>query len=427
MDVLIADVIGELALVLVVAAVFAALARRCGQPAVVGQILAGLILGPSVLGRLPGHLVGRLFPAATLSSLNVLAQIAVAIFMFSVGYELELRTLRGRRRTPAFVAWAALLTPMTLGCLAVLVFRSRFTAIGGHRLDAAFVLYMGLALSITALPVLAAIARERGIAGTLAGVTATSAAGLMDVAAWLALAAVVADATHRAGRPWDVNLLLFLVFLAAMWFVVRPALRWWMERRRSTLSNKLPIALVLALGGAWATATLGLHPVFGAFVAGLVMPGEDGAPDPEVLRPIEEVGGLFLPLFFAVTGLSLNIETMSGGAFLLLALVCAIAVGGKLVPAYAASRLGGLRRPDALVVAGLVNTRGLTELIALNIGLSSGLIGQRLFAVLVLMALITTLMTAPLLTLIRSRTEPGPRPATVGEREDSRLGTESLS
>ncbi|HEX4788998.1 MAG TPA: cation:proton antiporter [Actinospica sp.] len=400
MDRLISDVIGALAVILAVSALFAAVARRCGQPVVIGQILAGLVLGPSVLGRLPGHLVGRLFPTASVPALDVLAQIAVALFMFVIGYELDLRALRGHRRVPVYVACGALLVPMTLGCAATIAFRSSFTAVGLSRFDVETVLYMGIALSVTALPVLAAIVRERGIAGTLAGVTATSAAGLMDVVSWLVLAGVIASAVHGTGRPWTATLGLLVAFVAGMRFLIRPLLGRWMTRRQATLANKLPTAAVLCLGGAWFTASIGLHPVFGALVAGLTMPKQDGTPDPDVLRPLEQVGGLLLPLFFVVTGLSLNVGAMNATAFLLLALVCVIAVGGKIGPAYAASRAGGLRREDAATVAALVNTRGLTELIALNLGLSSGLIGPRLFAVLVLMALITTMMTAPLLTLI---------------------------
>ena len=403
MDTLISEVIGGLTLVLLVAALFAALARRCGQPAVVGQIVAGLVLGPSVLGRVPGHPISRLLPAASIPTLTVLAQIAVALFMFAVGYELDLRTLRQRRRAPVAVAVSALLVPMALGCLTVVLFRRWFVALGRTDFNAGYVLYLGIAMSITALPVLAAILRERGIAGTSVGVTATAAAGIMDVVAWLVLAAVLVGATHQAGRPWIVTLALLLGFLAVLRFAVRPALRWWMRRRAAVLSNKLLTAVVLALGSAWATASLGLHPIFGAFAAGLIMPRENGVPDPEVLRPVEDLSALLLPLFFTVTGLSLNIESMNGAAFFVLALVLIVSVGGKLCSAYTASRLSGLRPDEAAQIAALVNTRGLTELIALNIGLSAGLIGPRLFAALVIMALFTTLMTAPLLTAVRAR------------------------
>ena len=178
------------------------------------------------------------------------------------------------------------------------------------------------------------------------------------------------------------------------------------------LANQLPVALALALGSAWVTASLGLHPIFGGFLAGLTMPSLDGAPDAEVLRPMEQVAGLLLPLFFVVTGLSLNVGALGGSAFVLLGLFCVLASVGKLGPGYLAARVGGLGRRDSAAVAMLVNTRGLTELIALNVGLSAGLIDQQLFSVLVLMAVIMTMMTAPLLALARVGT---PSPASSGQ------------
>jgi len=212
----------------------------------------------------------------------------------------------------------------------------------------------------------------------------------------------------QQSRPWPVTLLVIGGFAVIMLVAVRPALRWWITRQRSVLSNQLPVAFALALGSAWVTASLGLHPVFGGFLAGLTMPSAEGIPDTEVLRPMEEISGLLLPLFFVVTGLSVNLGRLDGTAFGLLAIICAIAGAGKLGPAYLASRLGGLGARDSATVAVLVNTRGLTELIALNVGLSAGLIGQRLFSVLVLMALIMTAVTAPLLTLLRTPTAPVP-------------------
>jgi Kef-type K+ transport system membrane component KefB len=401
-DLIVADVIGEVALVLVVSSLLGGLAQRCGQPRVIGQILAGILLGPTLLGQLPGHLTSHLFPSATMAPMNVLASVAIVIFMFVVGYELDLRTLREHRRAVPMIAGGALLVPMALGAGAVFAFRSAFAALGEpHRPSRSFVLFMAVAVSVTALPVLAAIVRERGIAGTRAGVTATAAAGIMDVLAWLVLAAALIGTVHEPGRPLGLTVALAAGFVAAMLLLVRPALRWWIARRGSLLSSPLPVALALALGSAWVTATLGLHPVFGGFLAGLTMPSLTGGPDAEVLRPMEEVGSLLLPLFFVVTGLSLNIGSLHGEAFAMLALICGIAVVGKMGPGYAGSRLAGLPPRDSAAVAVLVNTRGLTELIVLNVGLSDGIIGRQLFSVLVLMALITTLATTPLLSLIR--------------------------
>jgi Kef-type K+ transport system membrane component KefB len=327
--------------------------------------------------------------------------------MFAVGYEIDRRSLSARGRAALLIAIAALLVPMSLGSGVALLFRSSFTALGQPHTGRSFVLYIGVAMSITAVPVLAAIARERGIAGTTAGMTATAAAGIMDVAAWLVLAAVVTSA-HK-GLPWLVRFLLFGCFVAVMLLVVRPVLRRWISRPGFMLSSKLPLALALALGSGWVTASLGLQPVFGGFLAGLTMPSPDEAPDADILRPMEEIGGLLLPLFFVVTGLSVNIGALDGRGFALLAIICLIASGGKLGPAYLASRIGRLKPKDSATVAMLINTRGLTELIALNVGLSAGLIDQRLFSVFVLMALITTAATAPLLSLARVP----PAPAAV--------------
>jgi Kef-type K+ transport system membrane component KefB len=408
MDNLIADVIGDAALVLIGSSLLAAVARRFGQSAVIGQILAGILLGPSLLGHLPGHLSSRLFAHAALPYLNVIAQVAVALFMFGVGYELNRKSLRHGYRAAMLVAAAALMVPMLLGSGSVLVFRSAYASLGQSGSGHSLILFIGVATSITALPVLAAIMRERGISGTTAGATATTAAGIMDVVAWITLAAALVGTADSPGRPWPVVLMLIAGFAAVMLLGVRPALRWWIRRPRAVLANHVPIALALTLGSAWVTASLGLHPVFGGLLAGLTMPGREGGADPEVLRTMEGASDALLPLFFVVTGLSVNVTDLDGTAFAVLALLLAIASAGKLIPAYLASRAGGLDHTDAATTAALVNTRGLTELIALNVGLSSGMIGQRLFSVLVLMAVLTTLMTAPLLTLIRPRTTVAP-------------------
>ena len=399
--VLTAEVIGDVCLVLVVSGVFGALARRCGQPTVIGQILAGILLGPTLLGRSPGDPTRHLFNSHVLPYLTVLSQIAIVIFMFVVGYEFDWRAVRGKGRTVPAVAASGLLIPMALGAAAVLLWPAGFTALGEHDVRSrSFVLFMAVAVAITALPVLAAIVREQGLAGTMVGSVGTAAAGIMDVAAWLVLAAALIGTVQSPNRPWLVTVLLLAAFVAAMLLVVRPALRWWFSRPRQVLASRLPVALALALGCAYVTASLGLHPVFGGFLAGLVMPGRDAAPDDEVLRPMEQTASLLLPLFFVTTGLSLNLGAVGLAALGMLALILVLAGGGKLGSAYAAARLSGLPARSAAAIAALVNTRGLTELIALNVGLQAGIIHPRLFTVLVLMAVITTLMTGPLLSVI---------------------------
>lgn len=411
MDTLIAEIIGDTALVLVVSSVFAAVARRWGQPAVIGQILAGILLGPSCLGRLPGHITGRLFPHPVLPFLTVISQIAVAIFMFVVGYELSPQSFRRNCRRAVLVAVAALTIPLAFGSGSAVLFKANLAGLGQVHFGHSFVLFMGVATSITALPVLASIVRERGIAGTAAGVTSTTAAGIMDVAAWIVLAAALIGTSSGSGRPWPVTVLLLGGFTVFMLLVVRPALGVWIRRPRAMFTNQLPTALALTLGSAWVTASLGLHPVFGGLLAGLTMPRQDKTPDPDVLRSMEEVSGVFLPLFFVITGLSADVSGLRGDAFVMLAVLVAIATIGKVGPGYAASRLGGLDRKDSATVAVLVNTRGLTELIALNVGLSAHLISQQLFSILVLMAVLSTVMTAPALRLIRPRTTTDQAPA----------------
>jgi Kef-type K+ transport system membrane component KefB len=402
------NLIGDVALVILVSSLLGALARRCGQPVVVGQILTGVLLGPSLLGRLPGHLTSHLFPHTVIPYLTVLAQVAVAIFMFTVGYEIDLTKLRGKGRAVPLIAVGALAVPLGLGMACVLLYRSGFTAIGETHQGRSFVLFMGVAMSITAMPVLAAIVRERGLAGTSAGVTATAVAASMDVVAWLLLAAALIGSGHGGTFSLPVTLVLTVGFVVFMLLVLPRGLSWWTRRSTSILSNPVPLALALALGSAWVTSSLGLQAVFGGFVAGLAMRIGQPEPDAEVLRSLDQAGTLLLPLFFIVTGLSLNIGSLGSEGFILLPLIFVIAAVGKLGPAYGISRLCGIERRDSATIATLTNTRGLTELIALNVGLTDGLIGKRLFTVLVLMALLTTMMTGPLLSLIRRSQVPRP-------------------
>ncbi|MFJ6392193.1 cation:proton antiporter [Streptomyces sp. NPDC091972] len=395
-----AVVIGDVAIIVVASWLLGALARRLGQPTVIGQIAAGIALGPTLLGRLPGDPTKTLFPPEVLPFLSVLSQVAVVIFMFLAGYEINYRQLRSGGRSVLAVATLSLLVPAGLSVGAVTLLDPVFTAVQPDVGGRAFVLFMAVACSVTALPVLVAIVRERGMAGTSTGTVATTAAGIMDVAAWLVLAAAFAGTGHSSGPSWLSALLLVVLFGAVMFLVGRPLLDRLLRRSESWLLSPVPVALGLALGCAWVTAELGLHPVFGGFLAGLIMPRRNEVPDAEVLQPMEQTAALLLPLFFVSTGLKFDVGTLDGHGLVLLALILGIACVGKLVPAYAACRFTGLGPHPSARVAALVNTRGLTELIVLNVALAAGVIGPGLFTVLVLMALVTTFMTGPLLTLI---------------------------
>ncbi|MEU6231852.1 cation:proton antiporter [Kitasatospora sp. NPDC047058] len=419
MSTLTATVLGDVALVVLVSWLFSGLARRFGQPTVIGQIIAGIALGPTLLGHLPGDLSTYLFPAGARPFLAMLSQIAIVLFMFVAGYEIDFRTFRAGR-TAVDVAVAALLVPMGLGLAAVQLGGGLFSAVdpahAGHR---SFSLFMAVAVSITALPVLAAIVRERGAAGTRAGTVALAAAGLMDVVAWLVLAAVLSESGQPIPFSWMVALALLAVFTAFLFGVARPAMRWWLDRPAGLMSSPVPAALILALGSAWVTQSLGLHAVFGGFLAGLAMPRRGGAPNADVLEPMEQTSAALLPLFFVTTGLSVDISSLGASDFALLGVLVLIAVAGKALPTYGVTRLRGMEPRESALVAVMVNTRGLTELIALDVGRTAGLIGQRLYAVLVLMALITTFMTGPLLQLIGKGRGDGRPEGRPGQLEHS--------
>ncbi|MFJ8110807.1 cation:proton antiporter [Streptomyces sp. NPDC096132] len=426
-DSTIAAVLAALAVAAFACALFGAGARALRQPPVIGQILAGIALGPSLLGRLPGDPTARLFPAHVLPYLGMLGQVAVTVFMFSVGYELTAHRRQAAGRAVAAVAAGALVVPMGLGAAMAVLGRAEFGAAGEpHAGSGTFVLFLAVAVSITALPVLAAIVRDRDLDGTRAGTVALASSGLMDVVAWLTLAAITLGAGTTDGRRAGVQqvglrLVLLLALAAALLGVVRPLLRRWM-RGSATVPYHLPVAFALAAGAAAATTALGLHAVFGGLLAGAAMPHPHAHPDPRsapssgsrsdraavpfLTAALHAVESLLLPLFFVTTGLALDVGALRPGDFVLLAVVCAVACAGKLGGGYVGARFGGLPRRPSATVAVLLNTRGLTELIALNLGLASGVIHKRLFTVLVLMAVITTLMTSPLLTALGDRANP---------------------
>jgi Kef-type K+ transport system membrane component KefB len=411
-------VIGDVAAIAAAATLIGAAARRLGQPAVLGQIIAGVALGPTLLGRLPGDPSARLFPHEVQPFLNVLAQIAVVLFMFLAGYETDFRLLRRAGRAGVSVAVLALLTPMALTLAALWIFRGAFAAVEPHGVGTrSFTLFLAVATSITALPVLAALVRERNLAGTVVGTVALAAAALMDAAAWIVLAAALAGTAHSAHHSWPMTLGLLLLIALVLFAVVRPALGWWLNRSAALMTYQVPLALVLALSAAWATSSIGLHPVFGGFLAGLAMPRRRGVPEAEVMSAMEHTSDLLLPLFFVVTGLSFDIRSFSVDGLILLAVVLVVAVAGKMTAGYAGARLHRLTSRDSATVATLVNTRGLTELIALNVGLSAAVINREMFTVLVLMALLTTFAAGPLLSALAAGEPRTERRAAAGLRD----------
>ncbi|MGW0900333.1 cation:proton antiporter, partial [Streptomyces goshikiensis] len=262
--------------------------------------------------------------------------------------------------------------------------------------------------------VLTAIVREKGLAGTVPGIVAVSAAGIIDVMGWTVLVAALLESDGAGGTTWQVRLLLLVAFLVAMLFGARPVLRVLLWRAGVDPSMRLAVLVGFAFASAWVTNALGLHVIFGALLAGVVTPRERGGTlDPDLVRPLHDIGLLLLPFFFVVSGRSVEIGALDATGVAALVLVTLLAVAIKVVSGTVAARLSGLDRHDALTVGVLLNTRGLTELIALNVGLQAGLVSGRLYTALVLMALATTVITQPLLVAVRRLREREERATTA--------------
>ncbi len=356
--------------------------HRISQPRVIGEMTAGILLGPSLLGRLAPATFAILFPAEGLGALNALSQIGLILFLFLVGLQVR------PHKTPAVAgpaiaaSCASIFTPLVLGgLLAVPLHRE----LGSRVPLPAFALFMGAAMSITAFPVLARILKERGMLISRVGVIAISCAAVDDLAAWCLVALLMA-ATATA---WLLAIAGLIVYGVAMWYAVRPLL----QRYLPNLAG----ALLLLLASSWATEALGVHALFGAFVAGLVMPRY--TPLPQMLEPLTST--LLLPLFFALTGLRTSLALVSGARlWMYCAAIIVVAISGKLFSCAFILRTRGLSWRESLTVGTLVNTRGLIELVILNIGLDRKIISPTVFSMMVLMALATTFMTAPLLSIL---------------------------
>ncbi len=395
--------VGASALVLVAAHSGGWLARRLGQPYIVGQLATGIALGPSLLGSAAPGVYATLFPAAIGPALTGLAQFSLVVFLFAVGYELDLKVLGVRARSSVTVALASFAVPMAVGSGCALLFRDALHDLGmPPDPSPAVVVFAGVALATTAVPVLTAIVRENGLSRTVPGVVAVSAAGVLDAVCWTVLAGALLNAggDAAAGLDWPWRVGLTLGFVAAMACAARPLLRRLLWRTRLEPSLRTALLIGFALGSAWVTHALGLHVIFGALLAGVVVPREEGGTlDPDLLRPLLSVASLLLPFFFVLSGQSVALNSMTGTGWAALLVVTLLAVTTKVGSGAAAARLGGLARHDARTVGILLNTRGLTELIVLNAGLEAGLLSAPLYTVLVFMALATTLLTQPLLLL----------------------------
>jgi Kef-type K+ transport system membrane component KefB len=380
--------------------------KRIGLAAVVGEMAAGVLLGPSLLGLVAPGAFAFVFPADSLGALQLLSQIGICLFMFSVGMDLNAQHVRGKARVAVAVGNASILVPFLFG---VLLAYALFTELAGPRATfAGFALFMGISLSITAFPVLVRILQERGMAHTFVGSTAVTCAAFGDVTAWTVMAFVVAIVRSTGLESAVATAALAMLFVALMGLGVRRALPRWLGHERLAREDLSPgtlaAVLLVMLAAALSTEAIGIHALFGAFLAGAVMP-ETGGFRHKINAHVQRFSTvLLLPLFFAFTGLRTQIGSLEGTQDWTLCLaIIAVATLGKLGATSVAARVTGLSWRQSLQLGALMNTRGLMELIALNIGYDLGILSPRIFTMLVIMALVTTLLTGPLLTLCADR------------------------
>ncbi|MEY3334029.1 MAG: hypothetical protein RLZZ176_2332, partial [Cyanobacteriota bacterium] len=370
------------------------------QPLVIGEICAGIMLGPSLFGFIAPNLAASIFPPETMPFLNVLSQIGLIFFMFLIGLELNPKYLSGNLKTAVLISNFSIIVPFASAFLLSLVLYPLVSA--NHVNFLAFGLFLGAAMSITAFPVLARIITENNLQGTRLGTLALTCAAVDDVTAWCILAVAIAVARHgRIDSQAIITIIESIVYIGFMFTVGR----WFLKRlsrhhRRAGRLSQFLLAVIYmgVVSSALITEFIGIHLIFGAFLLGAVMP-KDEALVRELATKTEDFVLIFLlPVFFAYSGLKTQIGLLNRPhLWLLCALILLVAIGGKFCGAYIAARISGIEKREASAIGWLMNTRGLTELIVLNIGLELGVITPLLFTMLVIMALVTTFMTSPLL------------------------------
>ena len=377
--------------------------QRVGQPRVIGEMTAGILLGPSFFGRFFPSAFHYVLPSSSFPAITVLSQLGLLLFMFVVGMEVDLAHVLKQRAAIVLVSNVSIALPLALGVGLARVLYPQFA--GEHVSFAPFALFMGTAMSVTAFPVLARILKERNLIGSSLGTMAIACAAIDDVSAWLLLA--VLTAMVRSSSSWHhfgLTLLLLAGFIVFMLIGVRrfgAFLESWYEKRGAGVEF-LSFLVLFIFAASWTTEKLGVHALFGAFMAGLVMPKNPRLLT-DVVERIESLSlALLLPLFFALTGLRTRIDLLTGRSALGYGLaILAIAVAGKLAGAAFAAKIIGVNWKNSFALGVLMNTRGLVELVILNAALDLGVSSPALFTMMVLMALITTFVTAPILTVMK--------------------------
>lgn len=385
-----------------VSKLFGGIITRIGQPPVVGEIIAGIFLGPSIMGWIFPDFSNFIFPKDSLGNLQFLSQIGLVFFMFLIGVDLDIEKLKNKAPSAVVISHASIIFPYFLGVTIAYAVYHEFAPANVSFLS--FALFMGIAMSITAFPVLARILKERELTKTPLGAMAITCAAADDVTAWCILAAVIAIV--KAGNITSalLTISLTIIFVLLMLYVVRP----WLKKLSSKVAESenlnetvVAMAFFVLLVCAYIAETIGIHALFGAFLAGAIMP--KSLKFKELLAgKTEDISVLvLLPIFFAFTGLRTQIGLLNDvHLWTTCGVIILVAVFGKFGGSAFAARITGQSWEDSFSIGALMNTRGLMELIVLNIGYDLGILSPEIFAILVLMALVTTFMTNPLLDLI---------------------------
>jgi Kef-type K+ transport system membrane component KefB len=412
----------QICLILGLSRIMGFLFVRLRQPQVMGEMIAGIMLGPSLFGLLfPGAFKG-FFPDQSIQYLNALSQVGVILFLFLIGLELDPKLLRNRGQAAIIISHASIMAPFFAGALlAVFLYPKLFNAVPAMRFTSV-ALFMGAAMSITAFPVLARILTERNLHKTQVGAIAITCAAVDDVTAWCMLAFVIAIARATGVGPGLLTVGKAVLYILAMFFVVRPflaRLALVSQRRSGVSQNLLAVIFILVLASSFITEWIGIHALFGAFVMGAIMPKETDFVQ-KLTEKLQDFTVVFLlPIFFAYTGLRTQIGLLDHASlWYYTGLIILAATAGKFGGSTLAARACGISWRDASAIGILMNTRGLMELVILNIGRDLGVITDAVFAMMVIMAIVTTALTTPILHLVHPAVESEAEEATAREKAE---------
>ena len=392
----------QIIVIIAFARLFGFLFKKIGQPAVIGEIVAGIILGPSIIGSFFPQITLFLFPEASLGSLNFLSQIGLILFMFVIGMELDLKAIGKQAYGAVVISHASIIIPYTMGMGLAYFIYNAYAPEGTTFLS--FALFMGIAMSITAFPVLARILQEKGLTRSKLGAMALTCAAADDLTAWCILAAVIALVKSGSSLSVLYTIGMAIAYVLLMLKVIRPALEKLehvYENKHKKRSGIIALFFIILIISSYITAIIGIHSLFGAFIAGVIMPSGFSFRK-IIIDKIEDVSiVLLLPLFFVITGLRTQIGLLNEAhLWVTFGWILLVAVMGKFGGSALAAKMVGQSWKDSLSIGVLMNTRGLMQLIVLNIGYDLGILSPEIFAMMVLMALVTTFMTGPALDLI---------------------------